>query len=103
MGWLFVILCVFHCIKIIFTLLQAEEMLFLCQPHILALISIAQAGWVFSHPEIRVFFNQHLIQLNCNADRIGWSLKNTLGISFVSQGSVCVCALASVFSPLSTL
>lgn len=102
-GWLCVILCVFHCIKIKFTPLRAEEMLFLGQPHILALVSITQAGWVFSHPGIRGFFDQHLIHLNCNADCRGWSLKNTPGISLVSQDSVCVCALPSVFSPLSTL
>ena len=97
------ILCVFHCIKIKFTPLQAEEMLFLCQPHILARVSITQGGWVFSHPGIRGFFDQHLIQLNCNADRRGWSHKTTLGISLVAQESVYVCALASVFSPLSML
>lgn len=107
-GWLCVILCVFYCIKIKFTPLQAKQMLFLCQPHVLTLVSITQAGWMLETappPKSRNQggFDQHLIQLNFNADHRGWSLKTTLGISLVSQNSVCVCALASVFSRWSTL
>lgn len=101
------ILCLFHGIKIKFAPLQAEEMLFVCQPHALALLSVSQAGWVFSHPGIGVS-DQRLIRLNCNADcrgngQLRLEPQKRFGNTPCFQHGVCGCALASLFSPLSTL
>lgn len=91
----------------------------------------SQAGWVFSHMEIRVgiffldqhliqlnccfptqksglgfFGDQHLIQLSCNAHPRARSLKSTLGISLVPQGSASCTSLwifTGCHSPTSSL
>lgn len=95
-GWLCVILCVFHCIKIKFTPLQAEEMLFLCQPHILALVFISQTGWVFSHTEIRRFFWSAFdpAELQCRSQRL--EPQNHFGnIPCFSRQCLCLCVSLS--------
>lgn len=50
------------------------------------------AEQLFSHLEIRVGFfgDQHLIQLNGKAHHRAWSLKSTLGVSLIPQGTACV-------------
>lgn len=125
-GWLCVILSGLRCSRSRSTPLQAGEMGFLPQPRALALkldgcfptwksglgfffgSAFDPAELLFSYPEIRVGFfgNQHLIQLSCNAHPRARSLKSTLGISLVPQGSAS-CTSVWIFtgchSPTSSL